>query len=258
MQCSAKNKKLNPDNGGKYVNKEMTTFSEIKIIIQDLSPPYAHKSNSLPEHMNPTIVTMVRSMTFDDANMIPPALWAEGYSTAVHIKNRLLYSAFQLKKLPYEIMFGDKPSIKPLYPFGAKYYVHVPVEKQIGISKLRPRGIKCYVVGDMESSKILQLYNLHKCRVFTSRHVVVPDSTKRHESIEIQSLSDLPFDLDNDAPSMIEQERDFWEWIVNNFDDAIDWAKNGNPILRKFIRFCLHEDNLILLSLIRIKNFWIN
>jgi hypothetical protein len=31
--------------------------------------------------------------------------------------------------------------------------------------------------------------------------------------------------------------------IVNNLDNAIDWAKNGNPILRKFIRIFPHEDN---------------
>jgi hypothetical protein len=35
---------------------------------------------------------------------------------AVHIKNRLPHSTFKLKKSPYKIMFGDKPSIKYLYP----------------------------------------------------------------------------------------------------------------------------------------------
>jgi hypothetical protein len=30
---------------------------------------------------------------------------------------------------------------------------------------------------------------------------------------------------------------------VKNLDDAIAQAKNGNPTLRKFIRFCPHEDN---------------
>jgi hypothetical protein len=30
---------------------------------------------------------------------------------------------------------------------------------------------------------------------------------------------------------------------VKNLDDAIDWAKNENPTLRKFIHFHPHEDN---------------
>jgi hypothetical protein len=80
-------------------------------------------------------------MTLDCADMIPQVLWAKVYSMAVHIKNRLPHSAFRLKILPYEIMFSNKPLIKHLYPFGAKYNVHVPEEKQIGISKLSPKGI---------------------------------------------------------------------------------------------------------------------
>jgi hypothetical protein len=83
-------------------------------------------------------------------------------------------------------MFGDKPSIKHLYPFGAKCYVHVPEEKQIGISKLSPRGIKYYVIGYTESSKILRLDDPQKYRVLTSRDVVFHDSTKLLESTEIE------------------------------------------------------------------------
>jgi transposase InsO family protein len=155
IQFSAKSKKLKTDNGGEYVNKEMTAFLEIKGIIHDLSPPYTHESNVLPERMNRTILMMLRSMTVDCANMIPQVLWAEVCFTAIHIKNHLPHSAFKLKKLLYEIMFGKMPSIKHLSPFGAKCYVHVPEEKQIGTSKLSPRGIKCYVVDYIMLSKIL-------------------------------------------------------------------------------------------------------
>jgi hypothetical protein len=94
-------------------------------------------------------------MTFDCVNVIPQILWAEACSTAVYIKNRLPHSAFKLKKSPYKIMFGGKRLIKRLYPFGAKYYVHIAEEKQIGKSKLSLRGLKCYVVSYTESSKIL-------------------------------------------------------------------------------------------------------
>jgi hypothetical protein len=79
--------------------------------------------------MNCTIVTMDLSMTLDCADVILQGLWAKASSTAIHIKNRLLYSTFKLKTLPYEIMFGDKPLIKCLYPFGSKCYMHVSEEK---------------------------------------------------------------------------------------------------------------------------------
>jgi transposase InsO family protein len=135
-QFSTKIKKLKSDNGGEYVNNKITAFLEMKGIIHNLSPPYTHESNGLPERMNGTIVTMVRSMTLDYADVIPQALWAEACSTAIHIKNRLPHSAFKLKKSPSKIMFGDKPSIKHVYPFREKCYVYVPEEIQIRTSKL--------------------------------------------------------------------------------------------------------------------------
>jgi hypothetical protein len=161
--------------------------------------------------MNHTIVTMVRSMTLDCADVIPQVLWAEACSTAIHIKNRLTHSTFKLKKLPYEIIFGDKPSIKHLYPFGVKCHVHVCEEKQIGTSKLTPKGIKCYVVGYTESYKFLRLYDPQKCRVFTFRDIVFPVSIKRLKSTEIESSVDIPLHLYNDTPWTIEQKRDLWE-----------------------------------------------
>jgi hypothetical protein len=73
IQFSAKIKKLKPDNGGEYVNKEMTAFVESKGIINDLLPLYAHESNGLPEHMNCTLVIMDRLITLDCAEVMSQA-----------------------------------------------------------------------------------------------------------------------------------------------------------------------------------------
>jgi hypothetical protein len=72
--------------------------------------------------------------------------------------------------------------------------------------------------------------------------VVFPDSTNCLESTEIELPANRPLNLDSDTPGMIEQKRDLWEWIVKNLDDAIAWTDNGNPIIRKFFRFRLHDD----------------
>jgi hypothetical protein len=68
-QFSAKIKKLKRDNRGKYLNKEMTAVLKRKGIIHDLKLPYANESNGLPEHINHTIVTMVRWMILIYANV---------------------------------------------------------------------------------------------------------------------------------------------------------------------------------------------
>jgi hypothetical protein len=117
-------------------------------------------------------------MTLVYTKVIFQTLWAEPCSTAVHIKHCLPHSAFELKKLPYEIKFSNRPSIKHLYSFVAKYSIHVPEEIQTGIFTLSPREIKCDVIGYTKLSKILRLYDLHQLQVFTSRDVVFADSTK--------------------------------------------------------------------------------
>jgi transposase InsO family protein len=58
-QFSTKIKKFKSDNGGEYVNKDVSEFLAGKGMIHELSPLYAHESNGLSERMNRTIVTMV-------------------------------------------------------------------------------------------------------------------------------------------------------------------------------------------------------
>jgi hypothetical protein len=69
----AKIKKLKTDNGDEYITQVMTAALETKEIIHDISLPYADESKGLPEHINRNLVTMVRSMTSDYANVIPQA-----------------------------------------------------------------------------------------------------------------------------------------------------------------------------------------
>jgi hypothetical protein len=74
-------------------------------------------------------------MTRGCADVIQQALWAKACSMAIHIKKCLLHSVMKLKKSPDKIMFGNKPSIKYLYPCGSKCYVYVPKVKYTLMSK---------------------------------------------------------------------------------------------------------------------------
>ena len=40
------------NNGGEYLSPELREFFSEKGIIHDLSPPYAHEYNGIPEHFN--------------------------------------------------------------------------------------------------------------------------------------------------------------------------------------------------------------
>jgi hypothetical protein len=70
-QFSTKIKKFKSDNSGEYVNKDVSEFLGGKGMIHELSPPYAHERNGLPERINRTIVTIVRTMTLDVNDELP-------------------------------------------------------------------------------------------------------------------------------------------------------------------------------------------
>jgi len=54
-------------------------------------------------------------------------LWAVAVLSSVYIKNRQPHLV--LKDLtPYEAIYGSKPSIHHLQPFGRECYIHVPYQ----------------------------------------------------------------------------------------------------------------------------------
>jgi hypothetical protein len=199
IQFSAKINKLKSDNIGEYVHKVMRAFLETQGIIHDILRACAYDSNALAEHINCTRVMKIRLMTLGNVDVSPQAIWAEPYSTAVYIKNRLPHSLFNLTQSPYKIIFSDKPLIKHLYPFGAKCYIHISEEKQIRISKLNPREIMYFIISYTKSSNIFQLYDPKKHPVITSRVIVFPESTKGLEANKINFQANLPLNLDDNA-----------------------------------------------------------
>jgi len=133
------------DNGGEYVTKDLKGFCTSKGIIHEFSPPYSPESNGVAERLNPTIGMSLRAM-LDSAPTSDKKLWAEAVSTSVYIKNRQPHSA--LKDLtPSEALYGTKPSIQHLQPFGRECYIHVLYQKRMDGKKVSPRAQRAIFTG---------------------------------------------------------------------------------------------------------------
>ena len=63
--------------------------------------------------------------------------------TACYLKNRSPTSTL-VDKTPYEVWYGQKPSVAHLIVFGCEAFMHVPKEKK---SKLDNKAEKCIFVG---------------------------------------------------------------------------------------------------------------
>jgi transposase InsO family protein len=175
------------DNGGEYVNKELEGFFQSKGIIHELTPAYSHESNGVAERYNRTIVTMVRGMI----NELPLALWSEAINTAVYIKNRIPHKAVK-ESTPYEVIHGNKPSIRHLQPFGRKCFVHIPEEKRPSGSKLLPRAVEGKFIGYSTSNRIFRIYIPSQHRVTETRQV-------RFSQLDSGEVTPLP--LPNPIPN---------------------------------------------------------
>ncbi|GJT39805.1 putative ribonuclease H-like domain-containing protein [Tanacetum coccineum] len=86
-----------------------------KGIKQEYSNARTPQQNGVAERMNRTLIEAARTMLAD--SLLPTTFWAEAVSTACYIFNRVRVTKPQ-NKTPYELLFGHKPIISYIRPFG--------------------------------------------------------------------------------------------------------------------------------------------
>ena len=83
--------------------------------------------------------------------------WAEGYASAIYVKNWLPQLAVK-DKTPYEAFYGLKPTISHLQLFGRTCYVHISEERQPPGSKLNLCTEKEFFFRYIDSPLIYKVY----------------------------------------------------------------------------------------------------
>lgn len=79
-------KVLRSDNGGEYTSAEFKDYLRKEGIRNQLTVPKCPEQNGVAEHLNRTLMEMVRSML--SVFKLPQTFWAEALNTAVYIRNR--------------------------------------------------------------------------------------------------------------------------------------------------------------------------
>ncbi|GJZ10512.1 putative ribonuclease H-like domain-containing protein [Tanacetum coccineum] len=103
------------DNGTDLRIRECMNFVSTKGIKQEYSTARTPQQNGVAERMNRTLIEAARTMLAD--SLLPTTFWAEAVSTACYIFNRVRVTKPQ-HKTPYELLFGHKPIISYIRPFG--------------------------------------------------------------------------------------------------------------------------------------------
>ena len=125
-QFNTEVKYFRTDGGGEYVNYEVKATFAQEWITHEVTPPYSPESNGVVERFNRTLKEMIRTWLRSIEKYF---LLAEAVNSMVYIKNKLPHRMLD-KTTPFEKLFGQKPSITHLQPFGRKCYVHIPEAKR--------------------------------------------------------------------------------------------------------------------------------
>ncbi|GJU86519.1 putative ribonuclease H-like domain-containing protein [Tanacetum coccineum] len=202
-QLSHRVKIIRSDNGTEFKNRDMLEFCGNKGIKQEYSTARTPQQNGVAERMNRTLIEAARTMLAD--SLLPTTFWAEAVSTACYIFNRVRVTKPQ-NKTPYELLFGHKPIISYIRPFGC----HVTILDTLSVlGKFDGKSDEGFLVGYSLNSKAYRVYNLVTKRVEVNLHVNFLEDKPNVKGVgyrwmfDIDYLSDsmnyIPVSLENQA-----------------------------------------------------------
>mmetsp|Transcript_55929 Transcript_55929/g.117024 ORF Transcript_55929/g.117024 Transcript_55929/m.117024 type:complete len:2321 (-) Transcript_55929:82-7044(-) len=152
---------IRTDNRGEYTGAEFENILLEHLIRHEYSNPYEQFQNGVAERSNGVVTSMGRAVHLTSG--LPKKVWPLVVRHSVYILNRTPTRSNVKSMTPYEALFGEKPDISKLKPFGCLMYGFVH-KAQSSDWKMDPRGIAMAYVGDGEAdgSKAAMGYKLGK------------------------------------------------------------------------------------------------
>ncbi|GJR76886.1 reverse transcriptase domain-containing protein [Tanacetum coccineum] len=141
--------------------------------------------------MNRTLIEAARTMLAD--SLLPTTFWAEAVSTACYIFNRVRVTKPQ-NKTPYELLFGHKPIISYIRPFGC----HVTILDTLSVlGKFDGKSDEGFLVGYSLNSKAYRVYNLVTKRVEVNLHVNFLEEKPNVKGVGYRWMFDIDYLTDS-------------------------------------------------------------
>ncbi|GJS57545.1 putative ribonuclease H-like domain-containing protein [Tanacetum coccineum] len=190
-QLSHRVKIIRSDNGTEFKNRDMLEFCGNKGIKQEYSTARTPQQNGVAERMNRTLIEAARTMLAD--SLLPTTFWAEAVSTACYIFNRVRVTKPQ-NKTPYELLFGHKPIISYIRPFGC----HVTILDTLSVlGKFDGKSDEGFLVGYSLNSKAYRVYNLVTKRVEVNLHVNFLEEKPNVKGVGYRWMFDIDYLTDS-------------------------------------------------------------
>ncbi|GJT67640.1 retrotransposon protein, putative, ty1-copia subclass [Tanacetum coccineum] len=170
-------KKLRTDNGLEFCNQEFEQLCIESEIVRHSTVARMPQQNGLLERMNRTLMDKIRYLLIQSGLL--KTFWTEGTCTDAYLINRSPSTAIE-KKTPMEMWSGHPSDYGMLRIFGCVAYSYV---KQ---GKLKPRAVKCVLLGYPNGVKGYRLYRLddESPNIVTSENVVFNESVMYKDTLK--------------------------------------------------------------------------
>jgi hypothetical protein len=123
------------------------------------------------ERNNQTLIEMTKIML--DEYMTSNRFWVEVVNTACHATNNLyLHKLF--KKISYELLSGNKPSVSYFRVFRSKCYI---LQKRSKSSKFAPKVYEDFLLGYDSNSHVYRVFNMTSGCVKTTCDAVFDETS---------------------------------------------------------------------------------
>ena len=223
------------DNGGEYVNKEMSEFLLIKSIKHQRTVPYSPQQNGAAERRNLTIMNMARTILIDAA--LPPEFWTFAVRYAVYTQNLLPTRAINWKT-PYELWTGEKPDVRHLRIFGCTAYSHINPSVRTSLDPTAEAGI---FLGYSQYSKGFIFMRQADQKVLVRRDLEFDESSiPRTPKDQNQNNENDPLETSTEQYSTYQA---YVSDIPTTFEEAMNSPESANWLQAAKIEMQAHKDN---------------
>ena len=195
-ETGVKNKALRSDRGGGYLSQEFKDYFKQCGIRSESTAAYSPQQNGVAERLNRTLVEATRSMMHQSG--LSHSFWAEAVSTATYVRNRMVTTALECGKTPYQLWHGEKSNLEHIRVFGCAVYVHVPDGER---RKLDKKAQKLRFIGYTKTAGNYRVWDELKQKCYIRHDVIFNEndfkrsfSTSEPETEE--SMKDMQISLD--------------------------------------------------------------
>ncbi|XP_057418504.1 uncharacterized protein LOC130712700 [Lotus japonicus] len=170
----------------------------VNCITHQFFAPRTPQQNGVAERKNKSLQEMARTMLSETS--LPKYFWAEAIETACYIQNRISMRPM-MKKTPYELWRGRRPTVAYFHPFGCKCFI---LNTKDNIGKFDNKSDQGILLGYSTHSKAYRVFNSRTKAVEESINVKFDDhSTESTDRLERDSLN---LDLSDQEDEIISKE----------------------------------------------------